>query len=209
MERRLCYGRGINPTGPRGAPEPVIWILWDCFGACSGHRTDITRERTGHMPTDRPGPEGVYGKVVISVHPRMKVDSKHRNVGFLGLSGRWSLVPFESANSHKRTLCRGIIAATTTGPPHPSLWTGSLAHQLVPWKEYRPTLHLDWFSARLAFGHARPTKSLEEPVLQGRFAPPHKDPLKQIDIMCPEGHMIRDLMRIRCKACRQMGSFAR
>ncbi len=47
-----------NQAGLRRAPEPVIWILWDCFGAWSGHLTDITRERTGHMPTDRPGPEG-------------------------------------------------------------------------------------------------------------------------------------------------------
>ncbi len=55
MERRLCFGRGIDQAGLRRASAPVIWILWDCFGVCSGHRTDITWERTGHMPTDRPG----------------------------------------------------------------------------------------------------------------------------------------------------------
>jgi hypothetical protein len=40
------------------------------------------------MPTDRPGPEGVYGKVVFTVPLEMRVDCKHRNVGFPALSGR-------------------------------------------------------------------------------------------------------------------------
>ena len=47
----------------------------------------------------------------------MRVDSNHRNVGFLALSGRWSLVPFESANSHKRKL------ASPTEVEHWSLTT--------------------------------------------------------------------------------------
>ena len=55
------------------------------------------------MPTDRPGPEGVYGKVVISVHPRMKVDSKHRDVGFLALSGHCTVTSLTTAYSHERT----------------------------------------------------------------------------------------------------------
>ncbi len=36
--------------------------------------------------------------------PEMRVDSKHRNVGFLALSGRYPQVAFESASSHKRTV---------------------------------------------------------------------------------------------------------
>ena len=34
--------------------------------------------------------EGVYGKEVISVPLGMRVDSKHHDVGFLALSGRWA-----------------------------------------------------------------------------------------------------------------------
>ncbi len=58
------------------------------------------------MPTDRPGPEGVYGKEVISVHPKMKVNCKHRNVGFLALSGRCAVTSLTTASSHKRTFER-------------------------------------------------------------------------------------------------------
>jgi len=60
------------------------------------------------MPTDRPGPEGVYGKVVISVHPRMKVDSKHRDVGFLALSGHCTVTSLTTAYSHKRS-CQDFL----------------------------------------------------------------------------------------------------
>ncbi len=74
---------GIDLAGLRRAPEPVIWILWDCFGACSGHRTDITRERTGYMPTDRPGPEGVYGKEGIAV-PTLAMAGVHSDRAEIG-----------------------------------------------------------------------------------------------------------------------------
>ncbi len=45
----------------------------------------------------------MYGNGGITVHLEMGVDSKHRNVGFLALSGRWSLVAFESACSQTQT----------------------------------------------------------------------------------------------------------
>ncbi len=57
-------GGVIDQAGLRRAPEPVIWILWDGFGVCSGHRTDITRERTGPMATDRPAASYVPGRAL-------------------------------------------------------------------------------------------------------------------------------------------------
>ena len=45
----------------------------------------------------------VYGKPVIPVPLEMRVDSKHRDVGFLALSGRCTVTSLTTANSHKRT----------------------------------------------------------------------------------------------------------
>jgi len=40
---------------------------------------------------------------VISVSLEMRLDSKHRNVGFLTLSGRCTVTSLTTAHSHKRT----------------------------------------------------------------------------------------------------------
>ncbi len=50
----------------------------------------------------------LYGKEVIPVPLEMRVDSKHRNVGFLALSGRSKVGHPRSAHSHKRTFRSGL-----------------------------------------------------------------------------------------------------
>ena len=45
----------------------------------------------------------VYGKEGITVPLEMRLDSKHRNVGFLALSGRCTVTSLTTANSHNRT----------------------------------------------------------------------------------------------------------
>ncbi len=45
----------------------------------------------------------VYGKQVIAVPLEMRVDSKHRNVGFLALSERCTVTSLTTAHSHNRT----------------------------------------------------------------------------------------------------------
>jgi len=44
---------------------------------------------------------GVYGKPVIAVPLEMRVDSKHRNVGFLALTGRCTVTSLTTAHSQK------------------------------------------------------------------------------------------------------------
>ncbi len=45
----------------------------------------------------------LYRKPGICVHLEMRVDSKHRNVGFLALSGRCTVTSLTTAHSQKRT----------------------------------------------------------------------------------------------------------
>ena len=44
----------------------------------------------------------VYRKPGITVHLEMGVDSKHRNVGFLALSGRCTVTSLTTASSQQR-----------------------------------------------------------------------------------------------------------
>jgi hypothetical protein len=52
-------------------------------------------------PLERGAP-WLYGKPGIAVPLEMRVDGKHRNVGFLALSGRCTVTPLTTAPSHHR-----------------------------------------------------------------------------------------------------------
>ncbi len=82
----------------------VLSRLYHAVDSCS--EADLGASRAGPAiakTRDFRTSHCLYRKPVFPVHLEMRVDSKHRNVGFLALSGRCTVTSLTTASSHKET----------------------------------------------------------------------------------------------------------